>query len=371
MNQVPFLDLRASYLELKSEIDRACAEVLDSGWYILGEQVEAFEREFAAYCGARFCIGVGNGLDALRLILRAMNIGVNDEVIVPSNTYIATWLAVSGVGARVVPVEPREDTYNLDAEKLEAAINERTRAIIVVHLYGQTAEMKRINEIAARHNVKIIEDAAQAHGARLGGRRAGSLGDAAGWSFYPGKNLGAFADGGAVTTNDSTLAESIRVWRNYGSKVKYFNEVKGENSRLDEMQAAILRVKLPYLDEWNRRRQQLAALYHKELGDVALVLPVTAENAEHIWHLFVVRVKDRESFQRKLKEQGVQTLIHYPLPPHLQKAYTEQGWREGYFPIAERVHREVVSLPIGPHLSFEAAHRVCDAVRAALGSSRA
>lgn len=366
MTQVPFLDLRASYLELKAGIDCACAQVLDSGWYILGEQVEAFEREFANYCEARFCIGVGNGLDALRLILRAMNIGIGDEVIVPSNTYIATWLAVSSVGAQVVPVEPHADTYNLDAEKLEAAITKRTRAIIAVHLYGQTAEMKRINEIAERHKLKVIEDAAQAHGARHGARRAGSLGDAAGWSFYPGKNLGAFADGGAVTTNDSELAERIRVLRNYGSKVKYFNEVKGENSRLDEMQAAILRVKLPYLDEWNARRQKLATLYRQQLGEAALVLPVTAEGNEHIWHLFVVRVKERESFQRKLKEQGIQTLIHYPLPPHLQKAYAEQNWSAGSFPVAEGVHREVVSLPIGPHLSYEAAHRVCDAVRAAL-----
>jgi dTDP-4-amino-4,6-dideoxygalactose transaminase len=258
---VPFLDLGQTYLELKDEIDAAYQRVMRSGWFILGAEVEAFEREWAAYCGARHCVGVGNGLDALHLILRAYGIGAGDEVIVPANTYIATWLAVSHAGASVVPVEPRVATYNLDPERIEAAITTRTRAIIAVHLYGQPAEMDAINDVARKHNLRVIEDAAQSHGAAYHGRRAGGLGDAAGWSFYPGKNLGAFGDAGAITTNDDELAARLRTLRNYGSQVKYVNQVQGYNSRLDELQAAILRVKLPHLDAWNMRRLQIADFY--------------------------------------------------------------------------------------------------------------
>ena len=266
MQIIPFLDLRASYLELKTALDSAFQRVMASGWYILGEELKAFEAEFAEYCNVKYCVGVGNGLDALHLILRAMDIGQGDEVIVPSNTFIATWLAVSYAGATPVPVEPDEATYNIDPSKIEAAITEKTKAIMPVHLYGQPADMDPILKIAARHHLKVIEDAAQAHGARYKGKRTGSLGDAAGFSFYPGKNLGAFGDGGAVTTNDSTLAERVRRLSNYGSQVKYAHDVKGFNSRLDELQAALLRVKLRHLDAWNGRRRQIAAQYLRKLN---------------------------------------------------------------------------------------------------------
>jgi dTDP-4-amino-4,6-dideoxygalactose transaminase len=363
---VPFLDLAAPYEELRSGIDEAVQRVLSGGWYLLGGELRAFEEEYAAFCGARECIGVGNGLDALSLILRAMDIGPGDEVIVPSNTFIASWLAVSQTGATPVPVEPDPRSYNLDPARIEAAVTGRTRAIMAVHLYGQPADMDAIGEVAARHGLRVVEDAAQAQGARCRGRRAGALGDAAAWSFYPGKNLGALGDAGAVTTDDPELAERVRVLRNYGSRVKYVHEVEGVNSRLDEIQAAVLRVKLGRLDEWNARRRAVAAVYDEALADAPLVLPHVPEWAEPVWHLYVVRTPRRDALQRALAEQGIGTLVHYPTPPHLQGAYRSLGMGPGSFPVSEQIHREVLSLPIGPHLAVEDARAVADAVRAAL-----
>ena len=357
--KVPFLDLTLPYQELREEFDAATRRVMESGWFITGGEVEAFEKEFADYCGARHCVGVGNGLEALHLILRAMNIGPGDEVIVPSNTYIATWLAVTYAGAVPVPVEPDERTYNLDPERIEEAINERTKAIMPVHLYGQCADMDAIREVAAPYGLKVIEDAAQAQGARYKGRRAGSLADAAGFSFYPGKNLGAMGDAGAITTDDAALAEELKRLRSYGSHVKYVHEVKGFNSRLDEMQAAVLRVKLQRLDEWNERRRRVAERYLQALEGVPdLVLPHVAEWAEPVWHLFVVRHPRREELQRQLTEAGIGTIIHYPIPPHLQGAYSELGLGRGSLPLAEVLADEVLSLPMGPHLADESADYV-------------
>lgn len=363
MPEIPFLDMKSPYAELQSELDAAWQRVMRSGWYILGQEVEAFEQEFARYVGAKHCVGMGNGLEALHLILRAYDIGPGDEVIVPSNTYIATWLAVSYAGASLVPVEPVEGTYNLAPARLEAAITPRAKAILVVHLYGQTADMDGINAVAQKHGLKVIEDAAQAHGARHKGKMAGNLGDAAGWSFYPGKNLGALGDAGAVTTNDAALADRLRTLRNYGSKVKYFNLEKGFNSRLDELQAALLRVKLPHLDEWNARRARIAALYLDSLRDTGLVLPLVPQGMQPCWHLFVARSKKREALQAHLKAQGIGTMIHYPVPPHLQEAYRELNLPSGSFPLSEAIHREVLSLPIGPHLSMEDAAQVVEAVK--------
>lgn len=361
--EVPFLDMKAPYRELQVELDSAWRRVMESGWYVLGPEVDAFEREFAAYAGVSHCVGVGNGLDALHLILRAYGIGAGDEVIVPANTYVASWLAVSYAGAVPVPVEPLEESYNLDPGRLESAVTARTKAVMAVHLYGQTAEMDAIRAVAGRHGLKVIEDAAQAHGARYRGREAGSLGDAAGWSFYPGKNLGALGDAGAVTTDDPALADRVRALRNYGSQVKYFNQYKGFNSRLDELQAALLRVKLKVLDEWNVRRARVAALYLDGLKDTSLTLPVVPPGMEPNWHLFVVRSKRRDALQAHLAERGIGTLIHYPVPPHLQDAYREMGLPAGSFPITERIHREALSLPIGPHLKEQEIAKVLIAVK--------
>lgn len=348
--RVPFLDLKGPYKELREEMDAVWHRVMESGWYILGNEVEAFEEEFARYCGTRHCIGVGNGLDALHLILRGMDIGPGDEVIVPANTYIATWLAVTYAGATPVPVEPDAETCNIDPRCIEAAITSKTRAIIPVHLYGQPADMDPIREIAARYRLKVVEDAAQSHGARYRGLRAGGLGDAAGFSFYPGKNLGAFGDGGAVTTNDDDLAGRIRLLRNYGSREKYRHESAGFNSRLDELQAALLRVKLKRLDEWNGRRTRVASQYLAELSGADCVLPSVPAWAEPVWHLFVIRSRDRDMLRKRLESEGVGTLVHYPIPPHLQDAYATLGFHVGAFPITERMASEVLSLPIGPHM---------------------
>jgi dTDP-4-amino-4,6-dideoxygalactose transaminase len=349
---VPFLELKPAYLELKEELDAAYHRVMDSGWYLLGTELESFEAEFAAYCDAKRCVAVGSGLDALHLILRAYDIGAGDEVLVPSNTFIATWLAVSYSGAEPVPVEPDPLTCNIDPERIEAAITPRTRAIIPVHLYGQPADMDPIMAIARRHGLKVIEDNAQAQGARYKGRRTGSLGDAAAHSFYPGKNLGAFADAGAVTTSDAALADRVRSLRNYGSREKYYHEVKGFNSRVDELQAAFLRAKLKKLDVWNNRRQAVAAHYLREVHDSAgLILPFVPEWAEPVWHLFVVQHHKRDALQEQLAAAGVGTLIHYPVPPHRSGAYAGGKWRRGGFPIAENLADTVLSLPMGPHLA--------------------
>jgi dTDP-4-amino-4,6-dideoxygalactose transaminase len=366
----PFLDLKAATGELRPELDQALARVLDSGRFILGEEVEAFEREFAAYCGARHGVGVASGLDALALILRAYGIGAGDEVVVPSNTYIATWLAVSAAGAQVVPAEPDPATYNLDPERAEAAITPRTRAILAVHLYGQTAEMRDLGTIARRHGLKLIADCAQAHGARYAAMEDGETreqwgrADAEAYSFYPTKNLGALGDAGAVVTDDGALAERVRALRNYGSREKYANEVRGLNSRLDPLQAAVLRVKLKYLEEWNQRRRRLAELYQQALDGVPdLVLPRVAAGCASVWHIFAVRHPAREWVRRQLAQAGVETRIHYPAPPHLSAAYQDAGFGRGSFPVAEHLAATEFSLPLHPHLTLAQAGRVIEALR--------
>ena len=361
---IPFLDLGAAYRELQTEIDAAVARTLASGYYIGGPEVEAFEEEFASYCGAAQAIGVANGLDALHLALRAMDVGPGDEVIVPSNTYIATWLAVSQCGATPVPVEPDARTFNIDPALIEAAITPRTKVILPVHLYGQPADMDPILAIARKHGLKVLEDGAQAHGARYKGQRLGAHGDAVAWSFYPGKNLGAMGDGGAVTTNDPQIADRIRVLRNYGSRVKYVNEVQGYNSRLDPLQAAILRVKLAHLDDWNARRSVIAARYQLGLAGCGLILPHVPDWAEPVWHLYVVQLLQRDALHKTLADAGVGTLIHYPIPPHLQQAYGHAGWEQGAFPLAERMADQVLSLPIGPSIPANDAQQVVEAVKA-------
>lgn len=367
MTRVPFLDLEAAYQELNLEIDAAVSRVLSSGWYIGGAELQTFEAEWADYCGAQHCVGVGNGLDALVLALRACGIGLGDGVIVPSNTYIATWLAVSAVGGTIQPVEPDPNTYNVTPEGIAAAITPATRAIIPVHLYGQPAEIDCIVELARKHKLKVIEDAAQAHGARVRGQRIGAHGDAVCWSFYPGKNLGAMGDGGAVTTNDSEIAERIWVLRNYGSREKYVNEVQGVNSRLDPLQAAILRVKLAVLDEWTARRREIAASYSETLGECGLLLPKVPEWADPVWHLYVIRSADRDRIQSTLSADGIDTLIHYPIPPHRQEAYGEICDDYPVLPIADDLAAEVLSLPIGPHLAGRAREIVTSSVVRALG----
>jgi dTDP-4-amino-4,6-dideoxygalactose transaminase len=368
---IPFLDLTAMHDAMRGALDGAFKRVLDSGHLILGGEVDRFEQEFAAYCSAEQAIGVGNGLDALYLILKGMGIGPGDEVVVPSNTFIATWLAVSYVGAKPVPVEPDSATYNIDPALIEAAITPRTRAIIAVHLYGQPADMDPINQVAKRHGLKVIEDAAQAHGARYKGRRVGGLGDAAAFSFYPGKNLGALGDGGAIVTRDAALAEQIRMLRNYGSRTKYHHELKGMNSRLDELQAAFLREKLTLLDGWNSQRRALADRYIAALDGHHLVLPHVPEWAEPVWHLFVVRARDRSALQAALAERGVGTMIHYPIAPHRQPAYAEMALEEGALPLAEAIHREVLSLPLWPQMGKDVAGRVIDAVNDAVRATQA
>ena len=350
---IPSLDLGEAYREIQAELESAVLASLRSGWYIGGQDVEAFEQEFAAFTETRHCVGVANGLDALRLSLIAMGIGTGDEVIVPSNTYIATWLAVSQCGAIPVPVEPVEFTYNLDPGKVEAAITPRTKAILPVHLYGQPADLDPIIAIAHKHGLRILEDAAQAHGARYKGKRIGGHGDVVAWSFYPSKYLGALGDAGAITTNAPEIADRIRVLRNYGSRVKYVNEVKGCNSRLDPVQAAVLRVKLRHLDEWNARRTTIAARYTAELAGTGLVLPEVPAWAEPIWHQYVVQYAERDGLQKTLQEAGIGTQIHYPIPPHLQMAYRDAGYARGRFPIAESMANRLLSLPMGPQLQLK------------------
>lgn len=360
---IPFLDLKNINLAYKDELQAAFEKVLDSGWFILGEEVSNFENEFADYCSTRYAIGVSNGLDALHLILKGYGIGAGDEVIVPSNTYIATWLAVTHAGATPIPVEPNPVTCNINPALIEAAITPATKAIMVVHLYGQAAEMSSIMEIAKRHNLKVIEDAAQAHGATYQGKRTGSLGDAAGFSFYPGKNLGALGDGGAVTTNDEHLAETIRTLANYGSKVKYHNVLAGYNCRLDELQASLLRIKLRHLDQENQRRHQIALQYNKQLSGLDLVLPSVLADCQSAWHLYVIQHHNRDELAKYLNEKGIGTVIHYPIPPHLQPAYAGLQRRKGSLPISEQLHQSVVSLPMGPTMTDEQVRYVTDQIK--------
>jgi dTDP-4-amino-4,6-dideoxygalactose transaminase len=360
---VHFIDLKIPYQELKEELDSAYRRVMESGRYILGEEVEAFEAEFAAYCGAKCCVSVANGLEALYLIFKAYEIGKDDEVLVPANTYIATWLAVSHAGAKPVPVEPSLGTYNIDVNALAGSLTPRTRAIVAVHLYGQPAAMDNVIEFAKEHELRVIEDAAQAHGARFRGIPVGSLADAAGFSFYPTKNLGAFGDGGAIVTNDKSLAQRVQVLRNYGSPYNYFNEVRGYNSRLDTLQAAFLRVRLKYLDEWNLRRQNLARLYLGELsGARTCMLPVVPTWAQPVWHQFVIRHKERDRLRDHLKSRGIGTEIHYPIPPHLSKAYSDHTLKGRHLKGTEELAKTVLSLPMNPHLHPDQVRSVSRAI---------
>lgn len=344
--KIPFLNLEPMHTAIKNEIVDAFKKTYDNNWFILGPSVEAFETEFSKYCGTDYCISCGNGLDALSIILRGYDIGKGDEVIVPSNTYIATALAVSYVGANAVFVDPDIKTFNIDANKIEAAITNKTKAIIAVHLYGRPAEIDKIKVLCKKYNLKLIEDAAQAHGAIYNGKKTGNLGDAAGFSFYPGKNLGALGDGGAILTNDSVLAEKVRAIRNYGSKVKYYNEHKGVNSRLDEIQAAFLSTKLKYLDKWNADRQRIAKIYLEKIINSKIILPYINTVNESIWHVFAIRSKYRDDLIKYLMDNKIETLIHYPVPIHLQKAYIDLGYNVGDFPVAEIISKTVLSLPM-------------------------
>jgi len=344
--KIPFLNLEPMHSAIKNEIVDAFKKTYNNNWFILGPNVETFEIEFSKYCGTDYCISCGNGLDALSIILRGYDIGEGDEVILPSNTYIATALAVSYVGAKVVFVEPNINNFNIDTNKIEEAITNNTKAIIAVHLYGRPAEIDKIKLLCKKYNLKLIEDAAQAHGALYNGLKVGNLGDAAGFSFYPGKNLGALGDGGAILTNDNILAEKVRALRNYGSKIKYYNEYKGVNSRLDEIQAAFLSRKLKYLDIWNADRQKTAKLYIDKISNNKINLPYINSVSDSIWHVFPIITEYRDELMNYLKINGIETIIHYPVPMHLQKAYTDLGYKIGDFPIAETISKTILSLPI-------------------------
>lgn len=363
---IPFLDLQGINAQYCEELIEACTKVIEGGWYIQGNECKEFEKEFAHYCGTRYAIGVANGLDALILIFRAYKeLGImseGDEVIVPSNTYIASMLAISENNLIPVLVEPDINTYLIDPAKIEEKINSRTKAILAVHLYGQTCEMDKINEIAKKYDLKVIEDSAQAHGAHYKNKRSGNLGDASGFSFYPGKNLGALGDGGAVTTNDEELANAIKALGNYGSHKKYENLYKGVNSRLDEMQAAMLRVKLKYLDVEIVKRREIAVDYLSNIKNSNIVLPTFRFKENHVWHLFVIRTKERDSLQDYLAENGIQTLIHYPIPPHQQSAYKE--WNNQSYPISEQIHNEVLSLPISGIQSEKNTQKIIEVMNA-------
>ncbi len=343
---IPFVSFEAMHKEIEYEMLNKFKEVYNRNWFIQGDEVRKFEEEFAEFCDAKYCIGCGNGLDALYLILKGYDIGAGDEVIVPSNTFIATALAVTYAGAKPVLVEPDLDTYNINADQIEKAITDKTKAMIAVHLYGQSADMVQVNLIAKRYGLKVIEDAAQSHGALYKGKKTGSLGDAAGFSFYPGKNLGALGDGGAVVTNDKELTEKIRSLANYGSNKKYHHIYKGTNSRLDEVQAAFLRIKLKKLEQWNESRRRISQKYLDGINNFLIIKPLELEYVKHVWHLFVVRTKKRDEIQSYLKSKGIDTLIHYPIPIHLQDAYRDLGFEEGSFPLAEEISKEALSLPI-------------------------
>jgi dTDP-4-amino-4,6-dideoxygalactose transaminase len=361
---INFLDLKSVNARYQQELKDACARVIDSGWYIMGNELNAFEAEFASYCGTQHAIGVANGLDALVLVLRAWKelgkLQAGDEVIVQANTYIASVLAITENDLVPVLVEPDPVTFNLDPARVSAAITSKTKAILPVHLYGQLSPMPELVAIAQQHKLLVLEDCAQAHGAEIDGRRAGNWGDAAGFSFYPGKNLGALGDGGAITTNDDDLAQTLKAIRNYGSHKKYENLYQGVNSRLDEIQAAMLRVKLPYLPAETARRQQIAARYCNEIHNPAILLPLLQAPASHVWHLFVVRCARREALQQHLLDAGIQTLIHYPVPPHRQQAYAQ--WRSMDLPVTELIHQQVLSLPIGPIMTDDEVDIVINAL---------
>jgi len=361
---VPFLDLKAAYQALDTELDAAVLRASRSGWYIGGPEVERFEQDFARYTQADYCVGVGTGLDALILSLRALDVGPGDEVIVPAHTFIATWLAVSAVGATPVAVDSHIGNYHINVSAIEEKLTPHTKVIMPVHLYGIPADIDAICTLAKKHGLFVVEDAAQAHGAKVRGKPIGSHGDVVAWSFYPGKNLGAIGDGGAITTNNKIIADRIRKLGNYGSEVKYYNEARGVNSRLDPIQAAVLTVKLKYLNAWNQHRQAIAIHYTQALSALQIYLPQSPDWAESVWHLYVISTdKPRKSLQDYLANQGIQTLIHYPVPPHLQKAYEDFNWGKGHFPMAEKYAEEVLSLPIGPQLSMADAEAVTAALQ--------
>lgn len=358
----PFLNVRESYFSLKPRIDVAIDRVLSGGEYIQGKEVENFEKEWAKYCGAKYAIGVANGLDAIFLSLVAIGIEEDDEVIVPANTYIGTWLAISRTGAKIIPVEPDEKTYNLDPARISTAITNRTKAILPVHLYGQAADLDPILEIARQYNLFVIEDAAQAHGAKYKGTRIGSHGDAVAWSFYPSKNLGAFGDAGAVTTNNKTVADKIRLYSNYGSKLKNVHQVLGYNSRLDPLQAAVLGVKLKYLEDWNARRTKVANYYFSAICSEIVKLPNIQKYQEPVWHIFAIRLRERDKLRDCLEKNGIETLIHYPIPPFLQLAYKHMELDKEDLELSHTISCEILSLPIGPHLENHEQENIAEIV---------
>lgn len=359
---IPYLDLKPVHASIKEEIFDAMNKVYDNNWFIMGDELEKFECEFANYCGTTYCIGVGNGLEALHLILRGYGIGMGDEVILPANTYIATALAVSYSGAKPVFVDADIKTYNINPELIESKINIHTKAIIAVHLYGKPADMKPIIQIAEKHHLKAIEDAAQAHNGKYFGKRVGNLGDAAGFSFYPGKNLGALGDAGAITTNDKELANKVKILRNYGSEIKYQNKYKGYNSRLDELQAAILRKKLGHLNDWTKERKRIANLYLDNINNDNFQLPNEIDDIENVWHIFPILHEERDRVKKMLKNNGIETMIHYPIPIHLQEAYKELGYKEGDFPNTEKIAREELSLPIWIGIGEENIMQIVDII---------
>ena len=357
---IKFLDLEKVNNRFRREIDERIKGILDKGWYLQGEENDRFSKNFADFCGAKYAVGVANGLDALRLIIKASGFGPGDEIIVPANTYIATILAISDNGCTPVLVEPDIRTYNINPDLIEAAITPKTKAIMLVHLYGQAVQMQKIWDLAKKYNLKVFEDAAQAHGAEYQGQRVGNLGDAAAFSFYPGKNLGCMGDGGAVVTNDEELYNKVKALANYGSDRKYHHIYKGLNSRLDEIQAAVLDVKLPYLLQDNQRRREIAKYYRENIKNPLIVLPQTYDEKAHVWHVFAVRTAERDRFQKYLSDNGVQTIIHYPTPPHKQPAYAE--WNHLSFPVTEQIHREIISLPMSPVMTDDEVKKVVEVV---------
>jgi len=367
--KIPFLDLKASFAEIQDEIEAAVLESIRTGQYIGGDSLLSFESSFMDFVSSGHCIGVANGLDALVLSLKVLGVKPGDEVIVPSNTFIATWLAVTGCGAIPVPVEPDAETYNIDSTLIEGKITEKTKVIIPVHLYGQAADLDEILALAKAYNIYVVEDAAQAHGACYKGRKLGSHGDLVTWSFYPGKNLGALGDGGAITTNNRVLAERLRVLRNYGSSERYVHTMLGSNSRLDPVQAAALSVKLKYLQEWNERRARIAAIYNEAFKDLPIVLPSVRSHNDHVWHLYCIRVKNRDEFRKRLSFMGIETHIHYPIPPHMQEAYRFLNFGEKSFPLAESFASELVSLPIGPSLTKSQVDHIVGSVKLAVSGN--